>query len=167
MILILLLRSPKPAPVEVVVPEETTQTVPKQVIPSPIQEQRAQERQITANVQTLAKTFVERYGSFSNEAEFQNLRDLFPLMTDAFVAETENFIATTIIPESFYGVTTRVITVNVDEFDEAAGVAVLNLTTQREEAIDSPQNVSVRYQDIELQFELVLGSWKISSAEWK
>jgi hypothetical protein len=167
LILLLFLRSSVSEQPEVIEPVTEIPVSDERVTETPIEKQKAEEREITSNVQTLGKTFTERYGSYSNEAEFQNLRDLYPLMTQEFVAETERFIDETTIPENYYGVTTRVITVTVDEHDEEAGVASLTINTQREEAIDSPQNVNVRYQEIVVDFEFVSGTWMISNAQWK
>lgn len=167
LILLLLRFRPEPSTVEPVITPDVPsveQTVP---VRSPIEQQQAEERETTASVQTVAKTFATRYGSYSNEADFQNLRDLYPLMTTDFQLETENFIADTTIPENYYGITTRVITLKMDAYDEAAGTATVTITTQREEAIDSPQNINIRYQDIVMTLEQVSGTWKIASAQWK
>jgi len=150
----------------VVVPVQEIEELPAPTT-SPIQQQRVEERQTTASVQTLAKTFTERYGSYSNESEFENLRDLFPLMTQEFAGKTALFIQNTTIPETFYGVTTRVISIDVVEYDEVAGSAQLTVKTQREEAIDSSQNISVRYQDLEIDFVFQGGQWFISDAVWQ
>ncbi len=168
LILLLMRFWPKPKPEQVieeepVVLEEVEETDSR----TPIQKKQAEERETTASVQTVAKTFVERYGSYSNESDFANLRDLYPLMTDAFKAETEAYIEGTTIPETFYGITTRVITLKIDDYDETAGTATVTISTQREEAVDSPQNVSVRYQDIELSLVMESGVWKVDSAQWK
>lgn len=169
LVLLLFLRTrpsqePTPAPVVVPVIEEPVIIEPE---PSVIVRELAEEREETNSIQTLGKTFVERYGSYSNEAEFENLRDLYPIMTQSFISETADFIETTIIPDSYYGVTTQVIIMSVDSFDESLGIAQMTITTQREEAIDSPQNINVRYQDVVVNFELLSGSWKISSAKWQ
>lgn len=150
----------------VVVPIVEEETVSPEPVAAPeisiLQEQRDQ----SAGLQSLAKTFTERYGSFSTEADFANLADVILLMTPGFAEETQLYIDTATMGESFYGVTTRVISLSVDQLDEEAGVAVITLSTQRQEAVDSPQNVSVKYQDIVLEFEKISGSWKVSSAIW-
>ena len=40
------------------------------------------------------------------------------------------------------------------------------MNTQREEAIGSPQNISVKYQEIELEYVMEGGVWKVDSANW-
>lgn len=115
---------------------------------------------------TIAKLFVERYGSYSNEAEFQNLVDVLPLMTDSFAGETKALIASSQPPESYYGVSTAVLTVAVEEMDETKGVAKMKMQTQREISEGSTQNTSVKYQEIRLELIKEAGVWKVNSAIW-
>lgn len=152
-------------PTTIVVTEQEEEVQPP---PEPVEIEVERETRIeTASLQTLAKTFAERYGSFSTEANFQNLVDVMPLMADGLADATESFIATAEAPSEFYSVNTKVITVTVDSLDEEAGTATVSLTTQREEAIGGPQNTSVKFQDIILDFVFDSGSWKVSSANWQ
>ena len=129
-------------------------------------EDEREERTASADVISLSKTFVERYGSYSNEADFSNLVDVLPLMSDSFASQTESFIEQSEAPEEYYGVSTSVITVEVVNEDEESGVAQVLVNTQREEAIGSPQNISVKYQEIELEYVMEGGVWKVDSANW-
>lgn len=135
-----------------------------------MKEQQLKEEQDTRNQSadaiTVAKMFVERYGSYSNEANFQNLKDVLPLMTDFFAQETNTFIANSIAPETYYGVTTTVLIVNVEKMNEEKGAATLLLNTQREIAENSPQNVRVENKEIRLELERVETVWKVDSATW-
>jgi len=152
---------PQPTPTVVESPHNidiTTQTETER------QEQKDRVR--TSSVQAIAKTFVERYGSFSTEATFQNLRDVFPLMTASFAAETEQKIATMKIGDEFYGVTTRVISLEIDQ-DDNNGLATAIIQTQREEAFGTAQNISVKYQEIILGLTQENGTWVVSSADWQ
>lgn len=159
-----------PTDVEVVeTPVEETPTTPERTEPTISEvalEQERETRVSAADVVSLSKTFVTRYGSYSNEADFANLSDVLPLMSDAFAAQTQRFIDTSTAPEEYYGVTTRVITVDVQEENDAEGTATVLVTTQREEATGSTQNVEVRYQEILLTFVKEAASWKIDSATW-
>ena len=161
----------RPEPVApVVTPPAPTTTLPATDTESAseIREQREQEeRADTASLQSASKTFAERYGSYSTEANFANLTDVLPLMTKAYATTTAAYIATAVSPKTYYGVTTRVITVKVDAEDDTAGTAQVTLTTQREEAKGSVQSVTVKYQDLVLSFEKEGGEWKVSNAVWK
>jgi flagellar basal body-associated protein FliL len=140
---------------------ETNPTISEQEL-----EEERETRVTAADVVSLSKTFVTRYGSYSNEADFANLVDVLPLMSESFAAETEAFIEESVSPEEYYGVTTHIVTLTVEEEDDALGVATVRVSTQREEAIGSPQNVEVRYQDILLTFVKESASWKVDSAQW-
>lgn len=156
----------RPAPeTESIAQETKTETPPS---PSPTAEIQAEqeERTRTASVQTVVKTFVERYGSFSTEANYANLRDVLPLMTGELEAETRATLANPPAAEEYYGVTTRVVAVNVEKMDEAAGTASVTVSTQREEAKGAPQNISIKYQNITLTLQKVAGEWRVASATW-
>lgn len=122
-------------------------------------------RTTSADVLSLSKSFVIRYGSYSNEANFANLEDVLPLVSASFAARLQNTIDTSVAPEDYYGVSTSIVTVKVDEKSETA--SQVTVTTQREEAIGSPQNTTVKYQDIVLTFVMEDESWKVDSATWQ
>ena len=157
------------------VPEETTYEdvieVPDEPVRATLSEQaletEQEERTAGATVVSLSKTFTERYGSYSNEANFSNLEDVIPLMSTSFAKETRDFIDSNEVPEEYYGVSTRVITVSVDSQDDTLGRAQVSITTQREESVDSPQNSSTKFQDIILTFKTEGGTWKVDSATWQ
>ncbi len=148
------------APVEEVVP--TRPTISEQEL-----EAERETRNGASDVVALAKTFVARYGSYSNEADFANLKDVVALASVSFAAELQKTIDTAQAPEEYYGVSTQVVTVTIDEKDEEAGTAQVTITTQREEAIGSPQDTQVTYQDIVLTFVMEEGTWKVDSATWQ
>lgn len=171
LVLLLLWRLLRPTP-EAVPTEPDLSLKPDEILTdtSTLAEQQLKEEQDTrtqaAGATTVAKMFVERYGSYSNEAEFQNLRDVLPLMTDTFAEKTRVFIEGAEVPETFYGVTTRVLIVQVERMDEAAGKATFKINTQQERSEGSAQNVSVNYQEIRVELNREAGVWKVSSAVW-
>jgi len=156
--------TPTPAPTPVTEQPEPIDTTP----PEPTREERAEaERASVSSIRTLSETFAERYGSYSTEANFANLTDVLVLMTPSFAAETQAFIDTAEQPTEYYGVTTRVVSTNVVEQDELAGTATVEVSTQREEAIDSAQNISVKYQTLTLELVYLNDSWLVDSAQWE
>ena len=162
---------PKPKPVVIVPPVVVEKPLPTaSTKPTLTQVKATQEQAVrtaSASLQSASKTFTERYGSYSTEANFANLTDVLPLMSKAYAATTAAYIATAVSPKEYYGVTTRVITVKIDAEDDTAGTAQVTLTTQREEAKGDVQNVSVKYQDLVLSFVKEGGEWKASNAVWK
>ncbi|MFA4845064.1 MAG: hypothetical protein WC654_00710 [Patescibacteria group bacterium] len=154
--------------VEVTVAVEEEQVVPDRPTVSEVElEEERETRTNASDVTSLSKTFATRYGSYSNEANFANLNDVLPLMSATFAQKTQKFIDEGESPEEYYGVSTSIVTVTVDSKDESAGTAQVTIMTQREEAIGSPQNISVKYQDIILTFIMEGGSWKVDSASWQ
>jgi cytoskeletal protein RodZ len=166
------LNQPEPAPEPVEQPQAEEQEAPEEESDEPtlseqLQEEEQEERNQTTGLRSATQTFVQRYGSYSTEANFANLEDVIPLMTDGFAQETQRFIDENEPSEEYYGVTTRVVSIDIVERDEGAGVATVRATTQREESTGSPQNTSISYQDIVVDYEQVDGVWKVSDATWQ
>ena len=133
--------------------------------PEPLTEERKQE--ISAG--TVAGIFVERFGSYSSESDLANIEDVLELATTSYQSELRELVYN--IREegqsdTYYGVTTRVISKNRTAYDEQAGTASFDVVTQREESIGSVQESTVRYQTIQLELEKEDGVWKIASATW-
>ncbi|MFH1252842.1 MAG: hypothetical protein V1664_00720 [Candidatus Uhrbacteria bacterium] len=120
-----------------------------------------------SGLESLAMTFAERYGSFSTDSDFANLKDVLDFMASGLRLETENYIVSAKPTANYYGVTTRVLSVEVATFDEAAGTAQVSVSTQREESVGSPQNSSIKYQNLLLAYVKEAGLWKVTSATWQ
>lgn len=151
-----------------VVEQEQEEVIPSRPTVSEVElEEEREDRSASSDLLAFSKTFIERYGSYSNEAAFANLRDVLPLMSDSFAARTQKFIDEGEVPEEYYGVTTKVLTVEVSDKDDEAGRATIEATTQRAETVESPQNETVKYQEITLTFVMEEGAWKIDSANWQ
>lgn len=118
----------------------------------------------------LARTFAERYGSFSNQGFFENQTDLEPFMSASYAAVTEERISKELAkprPDEYHGFTTRALNVTVDSVDESAGQAVLTVKTQRQEFSTPTGDGVVTYQDITLGFVKEEGEWRLDSAKWQ
>lgn len=114
--------------------------------------------------QTVSRIFVERFGSYSSESDFQNITDVLSLATPGFQAQLQT-LANTPPPSEYYGVSTFVISSKVTA--ETETTMTLWLTTQRREAIGTPGNTSTRYQDIEVRLEKSGEDWLISGYTWQ
>ncbi len=123
-----------------------------------------------AAVVRLSASFAERYGSYSNQGNFENLRDLFPLMTDRLKSATERLIVETQKTRdpsaAYFGVTTKAISSNVETFNEEAGTAKIIVSTQRAETRGVGEPV-VSYQDLVLELARVGKEWRFDRASWK
>ncbi len=65
----------------------------------------------------LARMFIERYGTWSNQSNFENFTDLYFYMTDELKAETQSFVvnqrADFSADATYYGLTTRVLSLDL------------------------------------------------------
>ncbi len=120
----------------------------------------------SAAVQVVGKLFAERYGSYSTEADYANLTDVLPLMTDAFAARTRLVIQSSKPASSYYGVTTRAVSTTMDALDDKAGTAKITISTQRQETVGTG-TPTVKYQNLVLTMLKVGGDWKVDSATWQ
>lgn len=119
----------------------------------------------------LAMSFVERYGSYSNQSDYGNLENLYPFMTDAFADTTRAFViaerrkgADTSI---YFGVSTRAASFTVGGFDEQDGIASFTVITARQESVGVSSNVRRYTQNALVTMANVGGAWKISGLTWQ
>ncbi len=118
----------------------------------------------------IAKTFAEKFGSFSNQGNFENLQDAKYFMTTRMVDWTNQYIEKNkkVQNTAFYGVTTKslkeeIITLSDDE--ESAQVLV---STQQEEfGSQVASRGKIVYKRLMLDFKKVDNSWKVDSAQWQ
>lgn len=115
---------------------------------------------------TVARVFVERFGSYSTESGYENLDDVLALSTTSVQTRLNKLADTAREQEdqAYYGVSTRIISVKTEESSETE--AKLLITTQRQESFDSPGNTSVRYQDIRLSLVKEGEDWLVGDFIW-
>lgn len=114
----------------------------------------------------VARTFVERFGSYSTDIDYANVEDVMSLATAGLTTKLAGLLADArSAPESgFYGVSTRVISMDTVEQTEEA--AQIKIKTQRQETFDNPSNTSVRYQDISVELTKSGNRWLVSNFTW-
>lgn len=115
----------------------------------------------------VARAFVERFGSFSSESGYQNIEDVMVLATTSLQSRLQSIAdeARTSIESSYYGVTTKVVAMEIVE--ETENSASLLVTTQRNESIDSPANTTIEYQEIDLDMVRQGDTWLVSDFQWR
>lgn len=120
------------------------------------------------SVLRLARLFLERYGSFSNRNNYENINNVQSLMTKKFQQESDKVIAAgqteNNVEAEYYGITTKALSVRMQNF--AANSAVVLISTQRAET-KGANDPNIFTQDAEVALEKANGSWKISSVTWK
>ncbi|MGC9048741.1 MAG: hypothetical protein ACP5IX_00760 [Patescibacteria group bacterium] len=98
-----------------------------------------------------ARVFIERYGTWSNQSNFENFEDLMPFMTDKLKAETQALISEyqKIEKSSYYGLTTNIVSLNLENFivDEKAEFSA---SVQQQETKNG--QVNILYKTVKLTF---------------
>lgn len=123
------------------------------------------------NVERLAAAFVERYGSFSTQGDFENILDLAPLMTAEFAASSERLAAAQRVSRQeggpFIGVTVRALSSRASTFDDTAGRAVVAVKIQKNRIDGSELDGTVSYGESTVFFLKLDGQWKVDGVESK
>jgi len=157
------------APVEpVVVPRTIDDTVvlpsrqPTEIVPSPIPEVPViSDGEL--QIMTLARNFAERYGSWSTDTDFQNLRDLFPNITNTLQRRFESTIASAATPQEYKGFQTKALNVRVTSLE--ATTAEATVVTQRAETLsDLSQNI--KYENLDVSMVKIGDFWYVDNATW-
>jgi hypothetical protein len=121
------------------------------------------------DIKKIAMPFAERFGSFSNQSNYDNFTDLKIFMTDKMSAWADNYVAQLKKGDQdntvYYGLTTTAISGEVRKFDAAAGQAEVLIATQRRE-VKNGQTTNFN-QDILLNLMRVKNEWKFDAAFWQ
>jgi len=115
------------------------------------------------NARRFAMQFAERYGSYSTEANYQNLIDLYPVMDTAMKAASEAIVAKGLPQGEFYGVTTKAIAPTTE--NEATNTTTILISTQRKET-KGTNPARIFNQDIRITLIKEGSLWLVSKAEW-
>jgi len=119
----------------------------------------------------MASAFAERYGSFSNQSDYGNLRDLQIFMTESLRTSTQNYIDAARLKKAdssiYYGVATKSILSEVKLFDADSGRAEILVKTQRRESTGVSGNSAAFYQDIIIKYSRVGSVWRVDGASWQ
>lgn len=118
----------------------------------------------TAGVQ-VAELFAERFGSYSNQGDYRNLRDLLPVMTARYRQETEAFLRTAdpAPGASYEGVTSVKISTEVRSADDDSAIIAVALQQER----STGTTVTTGYRTLRMELQLVGGAWKVDRASWE
>ncbi len=123
------------------------------------------------DLKQMAALFAERFGSYSNQSNYRNLRDLEIFMTVRMQAWAEEFIKLMIMRKEdtsiYYGITTRAISQKTVTFDAEAGTAKIMVGTQRRESLSTGANSAGFGQNLEIVFKKEGGIWKTDEANWQ
>lgn len=116
--------------------------------------------------QQMAELFAERYGSYSNQGDYQNLRDLLPVMTASFRQTTEEFLETAdgTPGQPFDGVSSEKVSTDVREADEDSAVIAVTLQQERTSGNAAP---TIGYRALRMELLRVGEDWRVDAATWE
>lgn len=122
----------------------------------------------TAAVQ-MAELFAERYGSYSNQGDFQNLTDLLPIMTASYRAKTEAYLASASSSDAttYQGVTSVKISTQVRSYSASAGTASIAVMLQQQKTTGTSVTAAISYRSLLMKLKLVGKEWRVDSADWE
>lgn len=121
--------------------------------------------QLAADLQQIAKSFTERWGTHASDQDISPVASLFPLMT----VKMQAYARTLAAPSQggiFYSVQTRALNVQEQILEADAGTARYLVATQRVEIQGSASNRKVSYQGLEVRLRKEDGLWKVDGAFW-
>ncbi len=131
-------------------------------------EEKVQQEKLKAGVKAVAITFVERYGSFSNQSNFENLKDLRGLMTTKFQKQIDEYLANhkQTPAKEFYAVETKLLSLDFKKFDIKKGVAEIQAKTKRIEYFSSKLKRKEKIQRADIILLKQNDKWLVDSFKW-
>ncbi len=114
----------------------------------------------------LAKSFTQRFGSFSNDTDYENIELSRPFMTEDMINRTNALIIPQDDNAEFYSISTQSIDVDIVDFGEGATGATIEVGTRRTErkGLDNPVKFS---QTARLELKKISNQWKVDKFTWK
>ncbi len=113
-------------------------------------------------VEQFAKVFVERYGTYSTDNEFQNIKESQPLVTKSLWSKISTGINAKETNQDFLGLTTKVMSVRLASWEP--NQATVELKTMRAE--DKNGVISNRYQNATVGMVKENGVWLANALSW-
>ncbi|HPL93352.1 MAG TPA: hypothetical protein PLB38_03660 [bacterium] len=116
-----------------------------------------------AVLQQTARYFVEIFGSYSSDNDFQNLKDLQPLMTSTYWAKWEKDL-NTITSDKDYSVWSQAMNASIDSYSATAGT--VTVLCKRGERQSKSEKENIFYQSAQVNLVKVNGSWLVDKVTW-
>ncbi len=113
-------------------------------------------------VQQLAKIFVERYGTYSTDNDFSNIKESQALVTKSLWSKISVGINEKNVAQTFLGLTTKVISVSLTAWTEdKATVALKTMRVENKNGV-----ISTRYQNVTVGMVKSNGVWLADTIVW-
>ncbi|MBU4369608.1 hypothetical protein KKG58_02480 [Patescibacteria group bacterium] len=106
-----------------------------------------------------ARSFIARYGTYSSDNRYGNLKMLLPQMSVRFAQETTNEIAQKGEEEQgFSSLTTRIMNLNLKSFNEKAEIVFIGQVQEQEV---KNEKIGLQQKIIEISFVKENDQWKV------
>ncbi len=124
-----------------------------------------EEEKDQAQLLKFAGSFVERYASYSNQTDYENLTDLIPFMSVSLKNWANNFVAekrkNVGENQPYYGITTKTLKKELLSYTD--DLVKIKVSTQRSEMVGADFNAKVFYEDFIVELIKEAGVWKVNS----
>jgi len=126
---------------------------------------------IENDLKRIASSFVERYGTYSNQAGYSNMKDLEIFMSRSMKTWSNNYIQGLINSNSntdiYYGITTKTVVTETNTFDKTGGKANFTVKAQRKESIGVGANTRNFQQNAKVTMIKEGEVWKVDRVVWE
>ncbi|MDD3085347.1 MAG: hypothetical protein PHU32_05680 [Candidatus ainarchaeum sp.] len=119
---------------------------------------------------SIARSFSERFGSYSNQSDYGNITDVYDWLSSDMKEWADSYInnlkANTNYSGTYYGITTKaLIEPLINNFNPNSNRVEVIVKTQREE-VSSSNESKIFDQDIKIIFIKENGNWLVDEATW-
>jgi len=112
----------------------------------------------------LAQFFIERFGTYSSDADFANIDDLLGFMTSDMQNSMENYKRNQPVRSEYYAITTDISSIKTKSFSLTSRTASFDIITNREEELGS---IDIYQQQAQIDLKQdSTGQWKVDSVLW-
>lgn len=113
-----------------------------------------------SQIETTTRLFVERFGSYSNYSDFENIKSLFSMMTGDMKAYSQTIINQGVDRNDYNSVITTLITYNLASFNESSSaIADITIQEQRQVEVNGETEVNIKQGRVELVYQS--GKWLV------
>lgn len=159
--------------------KEVTLTVNEEVVAEPetptgvalpvLSQTLSSEEVSRAQLAQFSASFAEKFGSYSNQNNYQHFKELKALMTSQMWSWVESNLIDPEkeIAEVYSGETTKALSTQEIVYDPTKGEAEFLVKCQRQEVGDNIASPRVYYQDITVKLKKYEDSWLVDDATWQ
>jgi len=136
---------------------------------NPVDVIKSKKKREEEELEHLARSFAERFGSYSNQSNYTNLKDLRMFMSADMKSWVDDFIAQSKITSQrdiYYGISTKAISSKEEYLDLEIGQASFHVETVRQEATSNTENSSSFRQPVKIVLLRENKTWYIDKAVW-